>query len=171
MSDRMASMIDGYCDPEFAKVGDTFAANFRERGELGAAVAVYRHGQKVVDLWGGWADAAQTRPWREDTIVCMMSVGKGMAALCVWMLVERGLIDIDKPVAHYWPGFAQAGKGSITVATMLAGKAGLLYADHAPAGAGNDWAVMIDALEQQEPAWVPGEKHGYHSSTAGYLLG
>lgn len=164
-------MIDGQCDPEFARVGDSFAANFRERGELGAAVAVYQHGHKVVDLWGGWADVEQTRPWRQDTIVCMMSVGKGMAALCVWMLVDRGLIDPDRPVAHYWLGFGQAGKESITVATLLAGKAGLLYADHAPDGAGYNWAVMIDALERQEPEWVPGEKHGYHSATAGYLFG
>lgn len=171
MNDGLVSMIDGHCDPAFAKVGDTFAANFRERGELGAAVAVYQHGRKVVDLWGGWADAAQTRPWREDTIVCMMSVGKGMAALCVWMLIDRGLIDVGRPVAHYWPGFGRAGKETITVATLLAGKAGLLYADHAPDGAGYDWPVMIEALERQEPEWTPGEKHGYHSATAGYLFG
>ena len=170
MAKAIGPMI-GYCDPAFAKVGETFAANFRDRGELGAAVAVYRHGQKMVDLWGGWADAAQTRPWQEDTIVCMMSVGKGMAALGVWMLIDRGLIDLDAPVARYWPGFAQAGKGAITVGTLLAGKAGLLYADHAPAGAGYDWDVMIDALERQEPAWEPGTAHGYHSATAGYLLG
>jgi CubicO group peptidase (beta-lactamase class C family) len=163
--------MSGYCDPAFAKVGETFAANFRDRGEIGAAVAVYRHGQKMVDLWGGWADAAQTRPWQQDTIVCMMSVGKGMAALGVWMLIDRGLIDLDAPVARYWPGFAQAGKGSITVGTLLAGKAGLLYADHAPAGAGYDWEVMIDALERQKPAWEPGTAHGYHSATAGYLFG
>lgn len=163
--------MSGYCDPAFAKVGETFAANFRDRGEIGAAVAVYRHGQKMVDLWGGWADAAQTRPWQQDTIVCMMSVGKGMAALGVWMLIDRGLIDLDAPVARYWPGFAQAGKDSITVGTLLAGKAGLLYADQAPAGAGYDWDVMIDALERQEPAWEPGTAHGYHSATAGYLFG
>ncbi len=164
-------MIGGHCDPEFAQVGDTFAANFRDRGELGAAVAVYKGGRKVVDLWGGWADLARTRRWEEDTIVCMMSVGKGMAALCVWMLVDRGLIDPDAPVARYWPGFAQAGKAGISVGTLLAGKAGLLYADYAPAGAGYDWDVMIDALERQAPAWEPGTSHGYHSATAGYLFG
>lgn len=171
MSELLVSMIDGQCDPQFAKVGDSFVANFRERGELGAAVAVFKNGRKVVDLWGGWANVDQTRPWRHDTIVCMMSVGKGMAALCVWMLVDRGMIDPDRPVAHYWPGFGQAGKETISVATLLAGKAGLLYTDHAPDGAGYDWAVMIDALERQQPEWVPGEKHGYHSATAGYLFG
>lgn len=163
--------IHGICAPEFAAVRDTFAANFRERGEHGAAVAVFKDGAKAVDLWGGWADAAKTRPWREDTIVCMMSVGKGMAALCIWMLADRGLIDIDAPVARYWPEFAGGGKGAITVRTLITGKAGLLYADHAPDGAGYDWDVMIAALEKQEPCWEPGTSHGYHSATAGYLFG
>lgn len=164
-------MIEGHCDPEFENVGRVFRANFLERGEQGAAVAVYSDGRLAVDMWGGWADAAKTRPWTSDTIICMMSVGKGMAALCVWMLVDRGLIDIDRPVAHYWPGFGQAGKEGITVATLIAGTAGLLYADHAPEGAGYDWATMIDALERQEPEWAPGEDHAYHSATAGYFLG
>ncbi|ARR53764.1 serine hydrolase [Rhizorhabdus wittichii DC-6] len=171
MTGQADIMIGGFCDPRFAKVGEAFAANFRERGELGGAVCVYEDGARRVDLWGGWADAGRTRPWREDMIVCMMSVGKGMAALCLWMLVDRGLVDMDAPVARYWPEFAQAGKGAITVRTLVTGKAGLLYADHAPDGAGFDWDVMIRALEVQEPVWEPGTDHGYHSATAGYLLG
>lgn len=163
--------IHGRCDPAFAAVGEVFAENFRSRDEVGGAVCVYREGEVVVDLWGGWADEARTRPWQADTIVCMMSVGKGMAALCLWMLVDRGLIDLDAPVADYWPGFAGAGKGAITVRTVLTGKAGLLYTDHAPDGAGYDWDVMIRALELQAPEWEPGTDHGYHSATAGYLLG
>ncbi len=163
--------IGGFCDPDFAQVEKVFTENFAERDELGAAVCIYRHGQPVVDLWGGWADATRSRPWQRDTIVCMMSVGKGIAALCVWMLIGRGQIALDAPVARYWPGFAQAGKAGITVATLLAGKAGLLYADHAPDGAGFDWEVMIEALERQCPEWEPGTDHGYHSATAGYLLG
>lgn len=165
------TQIEGECDPAFAAVREAFAENFRSRGELGGAVCVYRDGEKLVDLWGGWANEARTRLWDEDMIVCMMSVGKGMAALCVWMLVDRGLIDPDAPVARYWPGFAGGGKGAITVDTLLTGKAGLLYADHAPDGAGYDWDVMIRALELQEPVWEPGTDHGYHSATAGYLLG
>jgi len=171
MSADPTSTIHGYCDPAFAPVGEAFAANFRERGESGAAVCVYEKGEKKVDLWGGWADAAHTRPWREDTIVCMMSVGKGMAALCIWMLVDRGLIDPDAPVAHYWPEFAGGGKGAITVRTLITGKAGLLYADAAPDGAGFDWETMIRAYEVQVPEWEPGTKHGYHSASAGYLFG
>jgi CubicO group peptidase (beta-lactamase class C family) len=171
----MSSVVDapmaGSCDPQFAAVREAFRANFAERGESGAAVCVFKDGKKVVDLWGGWADAARTRLWRKDTIVCMMSVGKGMAALCVWMLIDRGQIDIDRPVAAYWPGFAGGGKGEISVRTLLSGKAGLLYADHAPDGAGYDWEVMIEAYERQEPEWAPGTKHGYHSASAGYLFG
>ncbi|WP_448661440.1 serine hydrolase domain-containing protein [Sphingomonas sp. CJ20] len=163
--------IEGYCVPEFAAVRDAFADNFRHRGEQGAAVCVYRRGQKLVDLWGGWADAAGTRPWRRDTIVCMMSVGKGMAALCLWMLVDRGRIDIDAPVARYWPEFAANGKGAITVDMLVSGRAGLLYADAAPTGAGFDWDVMVAAYAAQAPAWVPGSDHGYHSASLGYLVG
>lgn len=171
VSAQGANRIDGFCDPDFARLGEVFAENFANRDELGGAVCLYRNGRPVVDLWGGWADAARTRPWQRDTIVCMMSVGKGVAALCVWMLIDRGRIALDAPVARYWPGFAQAGKGGITVATLLAGKAGLLYADHAPDGSGFDWDVMIEALESQAPEWEPGTDHGYHSATAGYLLG
>ncbi|WP_044332495.1 EstA family serine hydrolase [Sphingomonas hengshuiensis] len=163
--------IDGQCDPEFAALGDTFAANFRERGETGAAICLYKGGVKRVDLWGGWADAAQTRPWVEDTIICMMSVGKGMAALCLWMLVDRGLIDMDAPVARYWPEFAQAGKGAISVDTLVTGRAGLLYADHAPDGAGFDWETMVRAYAMQAPEWEPGTLHAYHSASYGYLIG
>lgn len=165
------SPVQGHADPDFAAVAAAFEENFRSRDELGAAVCVYRHGVKVVDLWGGWADAARTRPWRKDTIVCMMSVGKGMAALCVWMLVDRGLIDVDRPVADYWPGFAGGGKGRITVRTLLQAKAGLLYLDHAPDGSAYDWETIVAAIEVQEPCWEPGTDHGYHSATMGHLLG
>lgn len=165
------ALIRGTCHSDFAAVGATFAANFRDSGEHGAAVCVYRDGEKCVDLWGGWADAARMRPWNEDTIVCMMSVGKGMVALCLWMLVDRGRIDLDAPVARYWPEFAGGGKAAITVRTLITGKAGLLYADAAPDGAGFDWATMIEAYERQAPEWPPGTKRGYHSASAGYLLG
>jgi CubicO group peptidase (beta-lactamase class C family) len=94
-----------------------------------------------------------------------------MAALCLWMLVDRGQVDLDAPVARYWPEFAAAGKADITVRTLITGKAGLLYADHAADGTGFDWQAMVRALELQEPAWEPGTKHGYHSATAGYLVG
>lgn len=163
--------ISGFCDPAFARLGEVFAENFRTRGEVDAAICLYQDGRKMVDLWGGLADPETGRPWAEDTIVCMMSVGKSMTALCVFMLVERGLVDLDAPVMKYWPEFGQAGKEKITVRTLMSGMAGLLYADHAPDEAGYDWDVMIRAFELQEPEWEPGTKGAYHSMSCGYLLG
>jgi CubicO group peptidase (beta-lactamase class C family) len=163
--------VSGECDPRYARIRETFEANFAERGEVGAAVCVYDCGRKVVDLWGGWADREAGKPWERDTIVCMMSVGKSLAALSVLMLVDRGAIDLDAPVAAYWPEFAQAGKAEITVRTLMQGKAGLLYADHAADGAAYDWEAMVRALEVQRPEWEPGTKAGYHSMSAGFLLG
>jgi CubicO group peptidase (beta-lactamase class C family) len=101
----------------------------------------------------------------------MMSVGKGMAALCVHRLIDRGAIALDATVASYWPEFAQAGKGSITVKQLLGGLAGLIYADAAPAGSIMNWDVMIHALEQQPPEWPPGTRGAYHSMSMGLLLG
>ena len=170
-ADSMGAPVSGECDPRYERIRATFAENFAERGEVGAAVCLYENGRKVVDLWGGWANRDERRPWDRDTIVCMMSVGKSMAALSVLMLVDRGLIDLDAPVARYWPEFAQAGKAAITVRTLMQGKAGLLFADHAPDGAAYDWAAMIRAFEIQEPEWEPGTKGGYHSMSCGYLLG
>ncbi len=167
----MTTIIHGTCDPAFALVRDTFAENFTSRGEVGAAVCVYKDGRKVLDLWGGIADQKTGRAWDKDTIVCMMSVGKAMAALCVLRLIDRGLIDLEAPVARYWPEFAQAGKDKITVRLLMGGLAGLVYADHAPEGAAFDWDVMVRALEKQEPIWKPGTVGAYHSMTAGHLFG
>ncbi len=163
--------VSGECDSRYGRIRETFEANFAERGEVGAAVCVYENGRKVVDLWGGWADRDTRRPWERATLVCMMSVGKSLAALCVLILADRGAIDLDAPVADYWPGFAQAGKAEITVRTLMQGKAGLLYADHAADGAAYDWETMIRAFELQAPEWEPGTKGGYHSMSAGFLLG
>src|SRR5262245_7985576 len=107
--------ISGSCDAHFAGVRDALAENFRSRGELGAAVAVTIDGRLVVDLWGGWVDEGRTRPWRDDTLVNVFSVGKPMAALCVLILAERGQIDLDAPVARYWPEFAAHDKDRVTV--------------------------------------------------------
>lgn len=171
MSQQMEFRIDGACDPAFAHVREVFAENFRSRGELGAAVCVYREGRKVVDLWGGIADPESATPWREDTITCMMSVGKSMAALAVLMLVDDGRIDLQAPVSRYWPEFAQNGKERITVRMLLGGLAGVIYADAAPDGSAYDWEVICCAIAAQKPEWEPGTQGAYHSFTGGYLLG
>jgi len=132
MSEEESGATYGDCDTKFSGVRDAFGENLLIRDELGAAVSVYKDGRKVVDLWGGVADRKTGRPWDRDTIVCMMSVGKSMAALCLLRLVDRGLVGLDAPVADYWPEFAQAGKDRITVRQILGGTAGLMYADLAP---------------------------------------
>lgn len=163
--------VEGHCDPQFAAVRDTFEDNFRIRGEVGAAVCVYKDGQKVVDLWGGYKDLARSEPWREDTIVIMNSVAKSMSALCTHILIDRGLIDFDAPVARYWPEFATAGKERVLVRHVLSHTDGVIFCDRAPPGSWFDWDVHIHALEQQEPAWEPGTRGAYNSVNIGFLLG
>ena len=170
MSDNQAP-IDGACDEAFASVRDTFEENFRSRDELGAAVCVYVDGDKVVDLWGGHVNLGRTEPWREDTLVNMASVTKGMTALCVHILVDRGAIDLDEPMARYWPEFAQAGKEAITVRQTLGHNDGVIFCDAAPEGSWLDWQAMTTAIAAQEPAWPPGTKGAYNSHNYGYLIG
>ena len=170
MAERMP--VDGHCDRRFAGVADAFAGNFSDRGEVGAAVAVTLNGDPVVDLWGGFADSARTRPWAEDTLVCMMSVAKAATALCAAIAVDRGLIAWDEPVARYWPEFAAGGKGDIPVRWLLDHRAGLpALARLVPEGAAYDWELMTGALAAQAPLSPPGASRAYHSVTLGYLVG
>ena len=167
-----AAPVGGFCEPRFQAVRDAFAANFAAGSETGAALAVTIGGQPVLDLWGGWTDAARAKPWREDTIVCCYSVGKAVCAILIWRLHERGELDVDAPVAAYWPEFAQAGKAQIPVRWLLTHQAGLpAIRRPLPAGSQLDWDVMTSALAAQEPWWEPGTAHGYHSNTQGFLLG
>jgi len=164
--------IDGFCEPRFARVRDAFAENFDKHHELGAGVALVMDGRPVVDLWGGYANEERSRLWQRDTLVNVFSVGKGIASLCLLMLVDRGLVDLDAPVARYWPEFAQAGKENVTVRQMLSHQAGLpAVREVLPEGAMLDWQWMATALARQEPWWTPGTRHGYHVNTFGFLVG
>jgi CubicO group peptidase (beta-lactamase class C family) len=164
--------VNGHCGSRFAGVRAAFAENFRSRGEVGAAVAVTLAGEPVIDLWGGYADQAGTRPWVVDTLVCMMSVAKAVTATCAAMAVDRGLLDWDQPVARYWPEFAAGGKADIPVRWTLDHRAGLPAISQAmPDGAVYDWEAMTAALAAQEPLSVPGTQRAYHSVTLGFLVG
>jgi CubicO group peptidase (beta-lactamase class C family) len=163
--------IRGFCAPEFVSVREAFSDNFRKRGEIGAAVCVYKDGRKVVDLWGGHKDLARTEPWAEDTIVIMNSLAKSMSALCMHILIDRGKVDFDAPVADYWPEFAQAGKKEVLIRHVLSHSCGVIYCDRATPGSWFRWEEHIKALELQEPAWVPGSYGAYNSINIGYLLG
>lgn len=168
----IAARIDGNCDARFVGVREALRENFAQRGELGAAVAVIVGGQAVVDLWGGWANAGRSRAWREDTVVNAFSVGKPFAALCVLVLASRGQLELDAPVARYWPEFAAEGKEGVTVRQVLGHRAGLAAIERElPEGALYQWEAVTGALARQRPWWTPGEGHGYHVHTFGFLVG
>ncbi len=164
--------IHGFCDPRFTGVRDALERNFREHGEVGAAVALTVDGEFVVDLWAGWMDEARSRPWQRDTLVTVFSVGKAFATVSLLMLVERGQVDLDAPVARYWPEFAAAGKEAISVRMLLCHRAGLPAIRRLlPEGTIYDWRAMTEALAEEEPWWEPGRLHGYHVNTFGFLVG
>ncbi|MFM9498648.1 serine hydrolase domain-containing protein [Streptomyces galilaeus] len=164
--------VHGHCDERFAAVRATFAENFRERGELGAAVTVMVDGVTVADLWGGWADAERTRAWERDTLVNVWSTSKGPTALCAHLLADRGLLDLDAPVADYWPEFAAAGKEGVLVRHLLSHRAGLagLREPHTLEQL-YDWELTTARLAATEPWWEPGTRSGYHALTYGFLVG
>jgi CubicO group peptidase (beta-lactamase class C family) len=163
--------ISGFCVPRFAAVRDALGKNFTSRGEIGSAVCVYHHGEKVVDLWGGHRDGARALPWEEDTLCILYSIAKSMCALSLHVLVDRGAVDLDAPVADYWPEFAQNGKGAISVRHIVSHYGGMCFADAATTGDVFRYDAMIRALEVQAPAWPPGTKGAYNSTNFGFLVG
>lgn len=164
--------IHGHADEAWAPVADVFRSNFERDSEIGAACALYVDGELVVDLWGGFADREAARPWREDTVVLVWSTTKGATAICAHILVERGELDLDAPVARYWPEFGGDGKEHIPVRWLLSHQAGLPLLDSAlTLDEACAWEPVIRALEAQEPLWPPGTQHGYHAKTYGFLVG
>jgi CubicO group peptidase (beta-lactamase class C family) len=167
-------MIGGDAVPGFEAVREVFAANFarpEDYREIGAALAVYRRGNCVVDLWGGHADRAGTRPWERDTLVNLWSTTKGIAALCVARLVDRGRLAYADRVADHWPEFAAAGKEQVTVAQMLSHQAGLPgFAEPVTLDDLFDQAGCAARLAAQAPLWEPGTANGYHAATWGVLV-
>lgn len=164
--------FEGTCDARFNRVREQFLENFRSRGELGAAVHVTVDGRPVVDLWGGVADHRTGAPWRADTLVIIFSSTKGATALCAHVLAALGKLDWDSPVAQYWPEFAQAGKDRIPVRYLLTHQSGVAGIEKPlPSPALFDWETITTALAEQAPLWPPGEGHGYHAITFGFLIG
>ncbi|MFD8645508.1 serine hydrolase domain-containing protein [Streptomyces zaomyceticus] len=165
------SGIEGFCDPRFAAVREALAASLRT-DDVGASAAVYLHGEPVVDIWGGYADADRSVRWERDTLTCVNSTTKNMTALCALILADRGRLDLSAPVAAYWPEFAAAGKESVLVRHVLSHTAGLPDVS-GPAVVEDlyDWERVTAELASQAPEWEPGTAAGYHALTFGFLVG
>ena len=164
--------IEGDVAPGFERVREVFGDNFEGHGDVGAAVCVYRHGRKVVDLWGGLADVGTGLPWTRDTLQLVYSATKAATATCAHLLAQRGELDLDRPAAWYWPEFAAQGKADIPVRWLLSHRAGLPAIDNPmPLADLLAWDPMAAALAAQRPAWEPGTAHGYHGRTFGWLVG
>lgn len=164
--------VQGQCDERFGAVRDAFAGNFDKGLDVGASVAVAVDGEMVVDLWGGYADEAKTKPWERDTLTNVWSSTKTVTALCALMLADRGELDVDAPVSRYWPEFAANGKEGVLVRHLLSHTAGLsgwevpvTFEDIC------DWEKATSLLAAQAPWWEPGSASGYHALTQGYLVG
>ena len=164
--------VQGFCDERFRSIGDAFRESLDTGVDKGASIAVTVHGESVVDLWGGARDYELRVPWEHDTIVRVFSSSKVMTVIVVLMLVDRGLLDLDEPIATYWPGFAQHGKGAITTRQVLLHTTGL---------PGFGRAVTFDELsdpdrvrqiiEDAELWHQPGTLTCYHAQTFGAILG
>ena len=166
-----ATRVNGTVAPGFEEVRTAFERNFTERGEIGAALAAYWRGEKVVDLWGGRRTPEGDEPWNEDTMVVVMSSTKGLAAMTLALANARGWLDYDAPVARYWPEFAQNGKAAITVRQLLAHEAGLVLLDEKlPIEKLRNLDEVARLLARQKPAWPPGTRHGYHAMTVGLYM-
>jgi CubicO group peptidase (beta-lactamase class C family) len=140
--------------------------------EVGAAVAAWVDGELVVNLWAGTADAAGTRPWQVDTVATVLSGTKGLTSTCVHQLVERGELDLDAPVARYWPEFAQAGKEAITIRMVMSHRSGVIGPRKRMTWQQvTDWDLVCERLAAAEPWWQPGTAQGYHMTTYGFILG
>lgn len=150
------------------RVARLFAENFQQRGEVGAAVSVWKDGAEIFSVADGFADRARTIAWKETTPVLIWSAGKGPAAACVWRAMAEASLSLGTRVAEFWPEFAQAGKTEVTVGEVMSHQAGLAALDAEVSVF--EYEAVIEALERQAPNWPLGSGHGYHPRTFGFLL-
>ena len=168
----MTIEVHGFCDPRFEPLKAAFVANFEADQELGASIAATWRGEPVVDLWAGWADVAKTRPWERDTLTPVFSTTKMMVTLSLLMLVDQGQIDLDAPIATYWPAFAAGGKEAVTVRDLFTHQAGAPgFTPPVSASIFLDWEASAARIAA-EPHWFGGERRViYHGGTYGLIAG
>ena len=166
------SALGGTCSARFDPLRELFAAKLESGEELGASLALNIDGEMVVDLWGGWADVARTKPWTENTITNVFSTTKCMTSLAALVLVDRGELDLDANVAAYWPEFAARGKAEIKVRQLMSHTSGVSGWDQ-PITLEDlyDWDKSTALLAAQAPWWEPGTASGYHMLNYGHLIG
>ncbi|MEY4338252.1 MAG: hypothetical protein RLZ14_102 [Actinomycetota bacterium] len=164
--------IHGSLDSRFARMGEVLSANIDSGADVGASVAVMHEGELVVDIWGGWVDEAHTAPWQADTLTNVWSSTKTQMALCALILADRGQLDLDAPVASYWPEFAANGKDGVLVKHLLSHTSGVSGWDQ-PVVVDDiyDWEASTAKLAAQAPWWTPGQGSGYHALNQGHLVG
>lgn len=169
---RPSIVVHGDVADGFEAVAEAFRVNFLEHEEVGAAFSLYLHGCPVVDIWGGQADPVEGKPWQQDSIQLIFSAIKAVTATCMLMLSERGQLDLDAPVARYWPEFGVNGKEEITSRMVLTHRAGMAAVDGS-LSLDDVFGLtpLLQAIAAQEPNWPPGAAHGYHARTFGWILG
>jgi CubicO group peptidase (beta-lactamase class C family) len=165
-------MAEVHGQSQLAGVKEVMAASLDSGADLGCSFCVTRNGETIVDIWGGYADPAKTRPWAKDTIVNVYSTTKTMTALTALLIADRGELDFDAPVARYWPEFAANGKAGVKVSHLMSHSAGLSgWKEPLTTADVYDWEKMTSLLAAQAPYWAPGTASGYHALTQGYLVG
>ena len=164
--------VSGICEPGWENVRGAIEDNFASTGETGCSVAVVHRGRVVVDLVAGWVDDERTAPYTDDRLQVVFSTTKGIAATALAMCVDRGLVNYGEAVSHYWPEFAEHGKGDVTVAQLVSHQAGLYTIDEQLSIPEIlDDVRIAKALANTKPRWTPGTAHGYHALTFGWLVG
>ena len=169
---KVSDLIHGSVSAGFEKVQEAFVENFKQRNEVGAACTIYHKGEKVVDLWGGYRDKKTKEPWNEDTLILVFSTTKGISSMALAHAHSRDLFDYDDLVAQHWPEFAVNGKEKITIRQLLSHQAGLSAIDE-PLNLEQlgDPDHVARVIGKQKPAWVPGQRQGYHGITLGWYEG
>ena len=161
--------IHGECDPQFSKVKETFKKLYQEDREIGSCFAVYKDGNPLVDLWGGFQDKNKTKPWQKDNLVTVYSTTKGVAAFCIALAMEKGLLKYEEKVSTYWPEFASNGKEDITIGMLMSHQAGICSPETRNVDDYYNQNLMAEKLAGMTPIWEPGTASGYHSMTFGWL--